>query len=393
MNENPSLPPPDPPQGEPVLQRRLNPVPVLYAAGFVILAAAVIWLWQNPPLQATQPRVDPAQVAALQQHMQAVEQRLAQLEQRPIPQPPDLKPIEARLGALEHRQGPDLAPLEQRVTGLDQTVTALEQKATAQAQGVTALEQKVTALEQRPQLPGDVATRVDLAALAARIDALAGREDQLATRQQGLETNFGNRIDAADGRIGTLQHDAAGLSGLAGQVQATDKRVDVVEKQAGQVSGLADKAARIGRIQAAQAALDAGQPLGDIPGAPPPLARYAQAKPPTEAGLRLAFPAAARAAEDASRPPTEGRPFLDRVWTRAQDLVTVREGDRVVVGDPAAGVIARARGALGAGDLAGAVAALDGLSGPAAQAMAEWTAQAKSLLDARAALATLAARA
>lgn len=392
MKEPPTLPPldrpqPAPPQDEPAaLHRRLNPVPVLYAAGFVILAAAVIWLWQNPALQPTQPRIDPAQIAALQQHVQALEQHVAQLEQRPVPQPPDLKPVEARIGALEHRQGPDLAPLDQRVTGLDQNVTALQQQATG-------LDQKVTALEQRPQLPGDVATRVDLAALAARIDALAGREDQLATRQQGLETNFGNRIDAADGRIGALQHDAADLSGLAGQVQATDKRVDVVEKQAGQVSGLADKAGRIGRIQAAQAALDAGQALGDIPGAPPPLARFAQAKPPTEAGLRLSFPAAARAAEEASRPPTEGRPFLDRMWTRAQDLVTVREGDRVVVGDPAAGVVARARRALGAGDLAGAVAALDGLSGPAAQAMAEWTAQAKSLLDARAALATLAARA
>jgi hypothetical protein len=130
-----------------------------------------------------------------------------------------------------------------------------------------------------------------------------------------------------------------------------------------------------------------------LPNAPPALAKFASTKPPTEAELRLSFPAAAQAAQKASQPNTEGKPFLDRIWTRAQDLVTVRDGDRVIVGDPAAGVIARARQALNAGDLQGAVAALDALTGDATQEMAEWKAKAQSLLDARAALANLAAQA
>ena len=50
-------------------------------------------------------------------------------------------------------------------------------------------------------------------------------------------------------------------------------------------------------------------------------------------------------------------------------------------------MLARARGSLDAGDLAGAVAAVATLTGPAAQAMADWLAQARALLDARAALA------
>ena len=78
---------------------------------------------------------------------------------------------------------------------------------------------------------------------------------------------------------------------------------------------------------------------------------------------------------------------------RAESLVTVRRGDNVLVGDPASGVIARARTALDAGDLAGAVTVLSTLSGPPAQAMAPWLGQAKALLEARAALAALAARA
>ena len=49
-----------------------------------------------------------------------------------------------------------------------------------------------------------------------------------------------------------------------------------------------------------------------------PLAKFAEAKPPTEAELRLAFPAVAKAVEKASEPITEGKPFVDRLWTRAQ---------------------------------------------------------------------------
>ena len=76
-------------------------------------------------------------------------------------------------------------------------------------------------------------------------------------------------------------------------------------------------------------------PIGSCP------AKVAEAKPPTEAELRLTFPAAAKAAEQASEPPTEGKPFLDRIWTRAQGLVTLREGDHVIVGDDAVGPLRR----------------------------------------------------
>jgi hypothetical protein len=70
--------------------------------------------------------------------------------------------------------------------------------------------------------------------------------------------------------------------------------------------------------------------------------------------------------------------------------VTVRHGDQVLVGDPASVVLAEARAKLVAGDLAGAVAALGKLDAAAAKAIAGWRAQAQSLLDARAALASIA---
>jgi hypothetical protein len=166
------------------------------------------------------------------------------------------------------------------------------------------------------------------------------------------------------------------------------RRIDAIE---GRLAASEKAARRIPVVQAATMALAAGQKLGDLPGAPPALARFADAAPPTEAALRLAFPQAAREALAVSHPASEGQPLLTRLWAQAQDLVTIRQGDRVLIGDPAAGVLAHARADLEAGDLAAAVADVAKLEGAAAQAMSAWLAQARSLLQARDALAAWAA--
>ena len=83
--------------------------------------------------------------------------------------------------------------------------------------------------------------------------------------------------------------------------------------------------------------------------------------------------------------------MLARLWAEAQELVTIRQGDHVLVGDPAAGILERARIALNAGDLAGSAAEVATLRGAAAEAMAEWLAQVRALLEARAALVAWAA--
>ena len=82
--------------------------------------------------------------------------------------------------------------------------------------------------------------------------------------------------------------------------------------------------------------------------------------------------------------------MAERIWRQIASLVTVRSGDRVILGAPASVVLDAARERLDAGDLAGTIAALDALDSGAAQAMADWRARAQSLLDARAALASLA---
>jgi hypothetical protein len=323
--ETPEDPAPPPPQHEAARRDRLA---WLSGASFLILAAALIWVWLNPFHEL--PTAAP--VDTLAQPLANLEARMARLEQRPVVAPtpsgpvPDLGPLTARTAALEQRQGPNLAPLEARIA----------------------------ALESRP--PAD-------SQLAGRIDALSARADSLETALRAAQSDLARRLDADEARIATA------------------------ERNAGQISTLADRLGRLARVQAAQQALNAGQKLGDMPGAPPALARFANAPPPTEATLRLTFPQAAREALAAARPPSEGKPLLARLWDETQDLVTVRQGDRVLVGDPAAGVLERARAALDAGDLAGAVGAAATLSGPPAQAMAAWLADARALLEARAALA------
>ena len=328
----PETPPSQPPDAAPPATHDV--LPWLSGAGFLILAVALFWVWRHPVnQQAATAQADAQQIASL-------EARVSRLEQQPPPQAIDLAALTARVTALEQRPAatpeqavkpPDLAPLETRIATLE-----AKQPADSQVMG--------------------------------RIDALSARADAQSGAQRGMQSDLTRRLDTDDARLAA------------------------VERTTRQIQAVADRANRAALVQSAQLALDAGRPLGDLPGAPPALMRFATTAPPTQVALRQAFPQAARAAQAAAQP-SEGKPLLARAWAAAQDLVTIRRGDRVLVGDPVAGVLERARAALDAGDLAGAAAAVASLSGAPAQAMAAWLADARALLDARAALADWAAHA
>lgn len=283
----------------------------LACLGFVLLAACDAYLYYERT-QSPDPAQSAAQLTALQADLKAAQQRVAALEQRPLPTPPDT----ARLVALEN------------------TVKAL---ATRPAPDTSALEQRLATLESRPApIIPDITKDVQT--------AVAGASAELSARIATLDSK--------------VQQDLA----------------------------------RATSLRAAGASLEAGKPVGDLAGAGPALQRFATAAPPTEPGLRQSFAAFAGAAEKASEPSGEGKDFTERMWARAQQLVTVRQGDKVLVGAPAAVALAAARGKLDAGDLAGAVLALGALDPAAAAAMAPWKRDAQALLEARAALAAMATK-
>ena len=340
----PSQPgPPGPPERVrvegPPSARRLDALPLLYVVGFLVLAGSLFYLYRHPSV-APGTVQEAARVNTLEDKIGSLADRLGVLEQGPAPIVPNIAPLVARIAALEAK--PAAAPTE-----------------------LGPLEARLKAVEVRPP--------VDLAPLGARIDgavAKAGTDAKVVMAQ----------IDALDIRVAMLEKQAA----------AMEKQATAIEKQAAAVS---ERAGRAARVQAAAAALATGQMLGDIPGAPAAVTRFATEAPPTEAALRQSFEHYAAAATEASQPAvTADKSFGERLWARAQQSVMVRQGGRVLLGDPIAGVLAEARTALDTGNLPGALGALNGLAGPAAAAMKPWTDQVRSLLDARAALAAMAAR-
>ncbi len=390
---------------------RRDPLPLLYLLGFVILGGTLAYLYSHP---TTPPEAQEAvvRVDGLQGQVQTLADRLAKLEARPAgagaAAATDLALLDKRTAALENRPPPppfDPAPLTQRLD----TLAGLAAKGAADA---GALGGRLDALTSKQAADANaIGGRLDSvgAKEAADANAMGGRLDSLASKEAADATAVSGRFDslaaketadatAMNGRLDSvIAKQGAEAAALGGRLDALDGHLAAVDQQgkqtASQIGAVAERSGRVVRMQAAMAALESGHPLGDIPNAPPAVARFATTPAKTEQELRQSFDSAADAAEQAGQPAImESRSFGERLIARAQQAVTVRQGDRVLVGDPLAGRIIRARAALDAGDLAGAVKALDGLAGPAQAAMADWIGQARALLEARTALSSMAAR-
>ena len=247
-----------------------------------------------------------------------------------------------------------------------------------------------------------------LAALNARVDRLAGQlaesamkladlaasETKLAKAQQGLAVRAAPPdLSAIEARLAVLENRAPPApeppspADLAASLAPLSERIDSLGKSLAELAKRISGTEQTARLAAAAVALEQGRPLGNLPGAPPALARFATLAPPTLAALRLSFPEAASAERAAAHPAEAGQPFMQRMMSRLGDLFTLREGNKVIVGNPAEPALASAEAALDAGNLAAAVAALASLPPPLAAPMQQWKDQAEALLAARRALA------
>lgn len=346
-------------------------LPILYIVGFVALAGAVYFLWQNPP-EARLAAQDAGKVDTLQEQVVSLRDAVARLEQQKPPTPgpsaTEFQQLQSQVNALA---GKPVAS-ETEVQQLQQQVVALASKSVATPDQVAQLTQQVLALaKQEP----------DLTPLTTRIDAL---EKRPVFDPASLDPKFAAVSDKVQ-QLAT-QNDQSDAK-MAQTLKDLQAKVDELEKQQ---KAIAQKTQLAARLQGAATALAAGQKLGTIPGAPPALARFSSEAPPTEASLRASFDTYAAEAQKASQPTvSDNQDFASRLWARAQQSVTVRQGEHVLVGDPIAGVIAHAREQLDTGNLAGAVQTLKSLSGAPAKAMQPWMDRATALLDARAAIASM----
>lgn len=334
----PEAVPPDAPRRSP----RALPA-WLGGIAFLVLAAGIIVVWLHPRLPVSSDQAALARFSARLDQFSAglngAETRLAAAEATlaHLPAPPDLGPIEARLSALEKRPAP----------AISSHPTPLPQPAPS------------------AQPPSPAKLEAALAPLSARLD--------------GLETSEA----ALKKSVAAIEQKVAAAAPLTEQLDGLEKSQAALRQN---LAAIERKLA----VTAAAIALADGRPLGALKGAPPALARFASTAPPTLAGLRASFAEAANAERAAARPSGSGEPLTRRFMNRLGDLLTVREGNQVIIGNPAEPALTSAQAALATGDLAAAVKALAGLSGQKAPAMAHWEDQAKALLAARTAMAQFA---
>lgn len=388
MPPPPAAPPP--PRNSPITTpaggRRLDPAALVIGVGGAVLVLAVWWLLTTPR-SSSDAAVDPARVAQIEQRLGTLDGlrgEVGALGGRMQ----QVTAFEGRIRALEEKPAaPDIRPLTTQAAALDGRLDAVE-RAAAQAgaqatalvtERLAALEPRLAALDARPAFDANaVAPRAALEALTTRVQELGRAEEQ---REAAAKA-------AVEQRIAALE---TALAQRIAALEAAQQRLVAIE----------GRTARLAAVDGLRGALLAGQPLGESLGrvgqdaAPPALARFATQAPPTEAGLRLSFEEAAkaaRAASDAAMQPDGSRGgVVDSALSRLGGLVTVRRGDQVVWGDAAEAEIERARRALEAGDIEMSLQHIEKLPPPARQAMQPWAEQARALVAARAALRQLAA--
>lgn len=305
--------------------------------------------------------------------------------------------------------GGQIAALKTEATSLGQRVAAVE-SAPAPVAGDPALEARVAALESAPA--ATTTAPVDLAPVQAQLGAIEDRLTAFEGRLASLETRpdsgtGGSGVSAEmEAALAALRDEVAALKGagaaatadieaMAAEAQA---RLAEAEAQAAQMKAEAEATAQkalaragLGRVQAA---LESGSPfesaLADLGGieVPAVLRDTAAEGIPSRAGLIDAFPAAARAALEASLRANTGESWSERMGAFLQSTtgarsLTPREGN-----DPDA-ILSRAEASLKADDLTAALAEIASLPPEGQAALADWVAEATKRQDAAQAVADL----
>jgi hypothetical protein len=321
------------------------------------------------------------QLAAQQAEIAALK---AALSDRPAA---DLSPLAEGLDALQAQvtaletavagvpaplPAPDLAPLLARLDALEAQIAE-----TAPPADLSALEQRLDALEALP--PG--ATAGDPAATAQLARDLAAIRTDLAAQKEAAAAQAAEvaaAAAAAQTALAAAQAEAARLSEAASAAVAAARR----DAALGRLAAAVDSGAPFTAAAAELAA--AGTPVPDI------LATQAEGGVPTLLSLQTAFPEAARAALDASLRADMGETTGERFFSFLRTQTGARSLEPREGADPDA-VLSRAAAAVGAGDLAAALAETAALPEAGQAALSGWTARARARVDALAAVTELTA--
>ncbi|KMW57334.1 putative phage tail protein [Candidatus Rhodobacter oscarellae] len=306
---------------------------------------------------------------------------------------------QSEIAALRDALAAEQSTRAEAIAALQAGADLTELQAALEAQGAADAD---TGAAVQELAAGLAETRAQLAELALQPIPEAQLPQEVA---QAYEKQLADILATIEGRFATMQ---ASQTEAMAQIE-TDLGAQLAVIEAAQAEALASeqaaqKAAERLAAEAAlaqvQAALDAGTgfaaPLatfGQKSGiaAPAALTAVASEGAPSLGALQEAFPEAARAALNVASREAAG----DGSGSPLASFIMAQLGARSL--EPRAGsdpdaVLSRAEGALGQGDLPGALAELEALPDAAKTLFADWIAQATALGEAKSAAAALAAQ-
>lgn len=328
------------PAVEPETAKGKGWLPVALAVAVVVLAgvAALVWSEMRPGAHVAPPHANNAPVASPAAPAQAeMQAEMAALREQ-------LRALEGRLA--QQPRAADATPLENRLAQAEAAVTALQ----AQPQVPAKLLEEVESLgKQVADLKRTSADAAAVLRLADRVEKVeAGFRDMQARRSSAaaLLLAVGQLREALAAAM-PYDSELRALKALAGADAEVAATVEILKPRA---------AAGIPTLPVLTARLDAQAPA---------IIR-AQVLPEQQGWWRQT---------------------LDRLAS----LVTIEREDGNAAGTSPAAILARAQAALAAGDLSGAVAEMEGLTGGPAEQAAPWIADAKARLLAGKAVSELTA--
>lgn len=318
----------------------------------------------------------------------------------------DLSDFEGRLEELEAALAGS-ATVQDRLAALEAGQDGSATPAAISEADFTALRDEVAALAAtvasfRTGSAGSTVSAPIESSGSADTEALASELGDLEQRLTAIEDGAGDAGTAARELRTSLDALRDRMAALASETDALSSRIDAVAEAAASQRGQADaeaaqKAALVlalGRLRDV-AATGAAFPgawnsvveLGVDPAEHAVIADAAQHGVPTADALRQRFPAAADAALTAERIGGDDT-WYGAAFQRLGNLVSVRRVGEVE-GTGVEAIVTRAEYRLQEGNLEAALAELDGLSGPPADAVASWRAAAEQRLKLEQAIRTL----